>query len=59
MVWDMTIPKEVKGDENLVKIDKEAKKLDFKGLKNSVTWYAFDNAEEKEFKVVPKPHMVI
>ena len=53
------IPSQFKGDDNLVKIDKEAKKMNFKGMKNSLTTYAFDNPEGKEFKVIPKPSMVI
>ena len=59
--WDNDnfFPDQVKGDSSLIKIDKEAKKMNFKGIKNSLTMYAFDNPEGKEFKVVPKPSMVI
>lgn len=50
-----TLPDNIKG----VKFDKELEKLTMKGMKDSETFFVFDNTDLKELKVIATPTMVI
>ena len=49
------LPDDIKG----VKFDKELEKLTMKGMKDSETFFVFDNTDLKELKVIATPTMVM
>ena len=52
------IPDDIKGEKDLVKMDKGIKKLTLNGLKDSETLFVFDNTDLKELNIIATPTLV-